>query len=172
MTCCSRVQVVERKLESRSLRWKPVHFLSILLVCRKFSVLYFTVLFAWDVCDQTASWWFWQYTGDVGASFVRISGAWVHSINRLVRCDLSRGSAGSGNDVSHDGHFDYFAGLLRNLACTQTAGGGWFSLIHVWFFMAMHPHWTMVTDAIIESFFSLSNARFLTAAGFSWFFYN
>jgi len=37
---------------------------------RKFSVLYFTVLFAWDVCDQTASWWFWQYTGDVGASFV------------------------------------------------------------------------------------------------------
>lgn len=37
---------------------------------RKFSVLYFTVLFAWDVCDQTASWWFWQYTGDVGASLV------------------------------------------------------------------------------------------------------
>lgn len=33
-------------------------------------MLYFTVLFAWDVCDQTASWWFWQYTGDVGASLV------------------------------------------------------------------------------------------------------
>lgn len=40
---------------------------------RKFSVLYFTVLFAWDVCDQTASWWFWQYTGDLGASFVGYS---------------------------------------------------------------------------------------------------
>ncbi|CAJ1366421.1 unnamed protein product, partial [Effrenium voratum] len=37
---------------------------------RKFSILYFTVLFAWDVCDQTASWWFWQYTSDVGASKV------------------------------------------------------------------------------------------------------
>ena len=37
-------------------------------------MLYFTVLFAWDVCDQTASWWFWQYTGDVGASLVRSSG--------------------------------------------------------------------------------------------------
>lgn len=76
-TCCSRVQVVERQLEIlefRSLSWKPVHFKSIVLVRRKFSVLYFTVLFAWDVCDQTASWWFWQYTGDVGASFVCISG--------------------------------------------------------------------------------------------------
>lgn len=35
---------------------------------RKFSIAYFTVLFAWDVCDQTASWWFWEYTADVGAS--------------------------------------------------------------------------------------------------------
>eukprot|EP00931_Biecheleriopsis_adriatica_P067006 TRINITY_DN41210_c0_g1_i1.p1 TRINITY_DN41210_c0_g1~~TRINITY_DN41210_c0_g1_i1.p1 ORF type:complete len:752 (-),score=125.14 TRINITY_DN41210_c0_g1_i1:18-2225(-) len=36
---------------------------------RKFAITYITVLFAWDVCDQTASWWFWQYTTDVGASW-------------------------------------------------------------------------------------------------------
>lgn len=52
---------------------------------RKFSVLYFTVLFAWDVCDQTSSWWFWQYTGDVGASLVGYSELWVQ------RCKIGSG---------------------------------------------------------------------------------
>lgn len=51
---------------------------------RKFSVLYFTVLFAWDVVDQTASWWFWQYTQDVGASVA----PWTSGTGR--RMDVSR----------------------------------------------------------------------------------
>jgi len=35
---------------------------------RRFKLVYFTLLFTWDACDQTASWWFWQYTAAVGAS--------------------------------------------------------------------------------------------------------
>jgi len=35
---------------------------------RFFKVTYFTLMFLWDVCDQSASWWFWQYTTTVGAS--------------------------------------------------------------------------------------------------------
>lgn len=46
---------------------------------RRFKVTYFTVLFAWDVCDQTASWWFWQYTTVVGASLAVQLGAMIAS---------------------------------------------------------------------------------------------
>jgi len=35
---------------------------------RRFRVAYLATLFAWDACDQTASWWFWQYASASGAS--------------------------------------------------------------------------------------------------------
>merc|ERR1712226_441998 len=51
---------------------------------KRFRVLYFTLMFLWDVFDQTASWWFWSYTVRLGASAPVQGAALVSSVTGVV----------------------------------------------------------------------------------------
>ena len=150
-TCCSRVQVVERQLETlefRNLSWKPVHFKASSW-CAGSSVCSTLLSFLHGMFVIK------QLPGGSGntlemLALLLFASQGLSPLGQPVGQMLSWGGAGFGNDVSHDGHVDYFAGLLCNLACTQTAPGCWFSLIHVWVLI----HWTTTTHttAITSSF--------------------